>query len=256
MPGSASKPGVEALGPATIHQAAWCGDRELVLKFVKEAEDMGYPATETLQQRDGVTGDTPLHKAVENNQEALVRVRGPRAPPAACAMAPHGYKEPSPESRTLRCLPLVLTDPGLALFAVAAGPGGDAQREGQPRGHSFACGGHQGALQDIGDPSRVRQDREEGEGAASAPGLRKPSLSMPLADACSSQVTDNNGDTAVHWAATKGHLDITELLLSHGAALDIANKQGWTALHRAAFNGRIEVRSFCLFPSLLLLGSR
>ncbi len=56
------------------------------------------------------------------------------------------------------------------------------------------------------------------------------------------QVTDNNGDTVVHWAATKGHLEIVEILLSEGAALDIANKQGWTALHRAAFSGRIEVR--------------
>ena len=60
-------------GPVTIHVAAWRGDKILITKFVKEGEEMGYPALETLQKRDGVTGESPLHKAVENNQEAVVQ---------------------------------------------------------------------------------------------------------------------------------------------------------------------------------------
>jgi ankyrin repeat protein/peroxiredoxin len=44
--------------------------------------------------------------------------------------------------------------------------------------------------------------------------------------------------TLLHDAALKGHLDILELLLAHGAEVDSRNAQGATALHDAALAGQ------------------
>ena len=44
---------------------------------------------------------------------------------------------------------------------------------------------------------------------------------------------DENGATALHHAATKGHYDTVELLLKNGASLEISDTFGYTAFDRA-----------------------
>ena len=46
--------------------------------------------------------------------------------------------------------------------------------------------------------------------------------------------TDNNGVTALHWAAHKGHLPVVKYLVTEGQAnVDQADNHGRTALHLA-----------------------
>ena len=49
------------------------------------------------------------------------------------------------------------------------------------------------------------------------------------------------GNTALHWASTRGHLEISELLTSSGAEVNIRNRHGETALHFASYNGYLEI---------------
>ncbi len=46
------------------------------------------------------------------------------------------------------------------------------------------------------------------------------------------------GDLPIHWAATRGHVAVLQLLIKHGSPVDPINKLTWTPLHRAAYNGR------------------
>lgn len=52
---------------------------------------------------------------------------------------------------------------------------------------------------------------------------------------------DTEGDTPLMWAAEKGLVDMTKLLLNNGAAVDLKNKIGMTALDWAIKNGHNEV---------------
>merc|ERR1712023_518557 len=53
---------------------------------------------------------------------------------------------------------------------------------------------------------------------------------------------DNSaGLTALHKAIAQGHLEVTQALLSAGAAVNQADNDGWTALHYAAARGHLEV---------------
>jgi len=54
-------------------------------------------------------------------------------------------------------------------------------------------------------------------------------------------VTDMNGDTAVHRAAANGHKDAVKLLMDAGAKIGIQNKNGKTAGMLAAENGNDEI---------------
>ena len=45
--------------------------------------------------------------------------------------------------------------------------------------------------------------------------------------------------TPLHWAAREGHLEIGQLLLNHKANVNARGNEGWTPLHSAAFRGRI-----------------
>ena len=45
---------------------------------------------------------------------------------------------------------------------------------------------------------------------------------------------DNYGETALHYAASNNSKEIVELLISHGANINAKDKDGETALHRAA----------------------
>ncbi|KAJ7701497.1 ankyrin repeat-containing domain protein [Mycena rosella] len=51
---------------------------------------------------------------------------------------------------------------------------------------------------------------------------------------------DAQGWTPLHWACFKGSMVVRELLLRHGAALDMRDSLGWTPLFWAALNGDID----------------
>jgi len=55
------------------------------------------------------------------------------------------------------------------------------------------------------------------------------------------EAADENGRTALHITAAKGHAKLVSLLLARGARTDIVDKDGDTPLHDAARNGNIEV---------------
>ena len=50
-----------------------------------------------------------------------------------------------------------------------------------------------------------------------------------------------NGWTALQIASFRGYLEISELLTSSGADVNIRNSYGWTALHYASINGRLKI---------------
>ncbi len=54
------------------------------------------------------------------------------------------------------------------------------------------------------------------------------------------------GVTPLCWAALGGHTGIVELLIQHGASVDVRNRDGATALHGAAFLGRIKAAELLL----------
>ncbi|XP_005102823.2 ankyrin repeat domain-containing protein 39 [Aplysia californica] len=54
--------------------------------------------------------------------------------------------------------------------------------------------------------------------------------------------TDKSGYTALHYASRSGHLDICQLLLSHGANVNVrTSSSGATPLHRAAYMNHSQV---------------
>ncbi|XP_030844118.1 serine/threonine-protein phosphatase 6 regulatory ankyrin repeat subunit C-like [Strongylocentrotus purpuratus] len=57
---------------------------------------------------------------------------------------------------------------------------------------------------------------------------------------------DNDGWTALHSAANKGHLDVVTELISQGADVDKASDKGWSALYLAAAAGHVRVSSALL----------
>lgn len=57
---------------------------------------------------------------------------------------------------------------------------------------------------------------------------------------------DINGDTALHWAAYKGHADLIRLLMYSGVDLEKRDNFGSTPLHLACLSGNINcVRILC-----------
>ena len=54
-------------------------------------------------------------------------------------------------------------------------------------------------------------------------------------------IQDEDGNTAMIYAAINGHIDIVELLISKGGKLDIQNDHGSTAMIVAAGNGHIDI---------------
>ena len=52
--------------------------------------------------------------------------------------------------------------------------------------------------------------------------------------------------TPLHHASGKGFSSIVELLSSHGADINIEDKNGWTALHFAGGNGHLGTVKFLM----------
>ncbi|TMW55423.1 hypothetical protein Poli38472_013314 [Pythium oligandrum] len=46
-----------------------------------------------------------------------------------------------------------------------------------------------------------------------------------------------DGETTLHVAAAKGHLDIIKLLLAHDADSNATGVSGWTGLHKSSVKG-------------------
>lgn len=65
---------------------------------------------------------------------------------------------------------------------------------------------------------------------------RKEAAEMLLACGASASIATNNGNSALHFAALKGNVDIVALLIPR-TPLDLKNNSGYTALHNAAEHG-------------------
>ena len=59
----------------------------------------------------------------------------------------------------------------------------------------------------------------------------------------------NGGQTALHYAASKGHLEICQFLLSNSDTMLLKDKQGWTPAYRAVTAGRPDILSCLLSAS-------
>jgi ankyrin repeat protein len=57
---------------------------------------------------------------------------------------------------------------------------------------------------------------------------------------------DSSGHTPLHWAAFRGHKDVAELLLAHGADVNAKANDLHTPLHAAAAGGHTEVAALLL----------
>lgn len=59
-------------------------------------------------------------------------------------------------------------------------------------------------------------------------------------------LTDINGDTALHWAAYKGHAEIIQILINSGVDLQKTDNFGSTPLHLSCLSGNLQcVRILC-----------
>ena len=56
-------------------------------------------------------------------------------------------------------------------------------------------------------------------------------------------VKNNNGTTALIWAASNGHAKVVSALIAAGADVNVKNNNGTTALMWAAYNGHAKVVS-------------
>ena len=67
---------------------------------------------------------------------------------------------------------------------------------------------------------------------------------------------DDCGETGLHLAAKLGYKDIVKVLLQHKASVNVTNSDGCTPLHLAASNGNYEVaRMIVATPNCSVLTS-
>lgn len=55
------------------------------------------------------------------------------------------------------------------------------------------------------------------------------------------QVSFNRGLVPLHNACSYGHFEVTELLVKHGASVNVADLWKFTPLHEAAAKGKYEI---------------
>jgi len=179
------------------------------MQFVKQREDLGYPATETLQERDGVTGDTPLHKAVENNQEELVKwllLQG--------------------------VMPDVKDNHGVTPLHVAAIKGYFSLVE---------------LLLDSDESIKKGVD-SNGDTAVhwAATKGHLDVVELLLSRGAAIDIANKQGWTALHRAAFNGRVEVMDRLLNAGASLHAVNQDCNTALHLASHNNHLSAISLLL----------
>ena len=61
-----------------------------------------------------------------------------------------------------------------------------------------------------------------------------------LNNGVSASVTDNNNETALHWASFSGHYEIVTYLIEKGAAMNLRTDSKEIALHLAAQFGKVN----------------
>eukprot|EP00193_Tetraselmis_chui_P007061 CAMPEP_0177766316 /NCGR_PEP_ID=MMETSP0491_2-20121128/8462_1 /TAXON_ID=63592 /ORGANISM="Tetraselmis chuii, Strain PLY429" /LENGTH=373 /DNA_ID=CAMNT_0019282727 /DNA_START=285 /DNA_END=1402 /DNA_ORIENTATION=+ len=193
----------------TIHLAAWHGDRAKVEYFVREKEDLGYPAMETLQARDGVTGDTPLHKAVENEQTELVKW-----------LLEQGVMPNVKDNSGVTPLHLASIKGYVTLVQLLLDSDSTVKKVTDANGDTavhWAC--TKGHLE---------------------------VLDLLLSRGAALDVANKQGWTALHRSAYNGRPEVLERLLNAGASLHAVNQDGNTALHLAAHNNHLAAISLLL----------
>lgn len=67
-----------------------------------------------------------------------------------------------------------------------------------------------------------------------------------IAHGAKMDVSDINGQTVLHEAATLGRVDIIALLIDHGAELNVPDKSGDSELHFAAMYGQVSSAAFLM----------
>jgi 26S proteasome non-ATPase regulatory subunit 10 len=73
-----------------------------------------------------------------------------------------------------------------------------------------------------------------------------PIATLLLSKDADPNIKNNNGQTALHFAASKSALDIARLLLSSGATARVKDKRGQLPLHRAAAVGSVPMMRLLL----------
>ena len=69
-------------------------------------------------------------------------------------------------------------------------------------------------------------------------GIRKTIAEFVGASGVDLDVTDKNGETALHWASGLGGANCVEILLKFGANINATDNNGFTALHDASRYGK------------------
>ncbi|KAK8126836.1 uncharacterized protein PG998_002595 [Apiospora kogelbergensis] len=62
-----------------------------------------------------------------------------------------------------------------------------------------------------------------------------------LGDCHNVNVKDSSGESSLHLASARGHLEVVKLLVEKHADVKALDNGGWTPLHKASRNGRLEV---------------
>jgi len=66
-------------------------------------------------------------------------------------------------------------------------------------------------------------------------------VSRLLVNGANPDCVDEEGNTPLHVASYKGHVEIAQLLLDNNASVDAENIDRWTPLHSACFRGYLEL---------------
>lgn len=68
-----------------------------------------------------------------------------------------------------------------------------------------------------------------------------PAVELLLARDADVKIASNNGGTALHFATSKGNVDVVRRLLEAGATARVKDKRGQLPLHRAAAAGNLPL---------------
>lgn len=68
-----------------------------------------------------------------------------------------------------------------------------------------------------------------------------PLVDLLLSRGADPNVTNNNGQTALHFAASKNHLDVARALIKNKGTSRVKDRRGQLPLHRAAAVGSVPM---------------